>query len=92
MAGDLSAALQELRGLDLDPHHPGPDASALCAGAGLVVEAVHGRGRLLRPDPRAWLDAPGALEALADLESESATRRPLRDIATRVHVLANRPG
>ena len=93
MAGDLSAALQELRGLDSDPHHPGPDAvRALCAGAGLVVETVHGVGVFSDLIPGAWLDAPGALETLADLESESATRRPFADIATRVHVLANRPG
>lgn len=92
MAGDLSAALEELRGLDADPHHPGPDAvRALCADAGMVVDAVHGVGVFSDLIPGAWLDAPGALETLTALESESATRRPFADIATRVHVLAHRP-
>jgi len=92
MAGDLDAALDELRGLDSDVRHPGPDAvRVLCADAGLVVEAVHGVGVFSDLIPGAALDAPGALETLSNLEVESATRRPFADIAKRVHVLAHRP-
>jgi S-adenosylmethionine-dependent methyltransferase len=92
LSGDLSSALTELRGLDVDTHRPTPDGiRALCGVNGLVVEAVHGIGVFTELVPGASLDAPGALEDLAQLEAETATRRPFADIASRVHVLARRP-
>ncbi len=92
LAGDLSAALDELRGLDTDLRHPGPDTvRALCHDAGLLVEGVHGIGVFSDLVPGAALDAPGAQEALAELEAATSTRRPFADIAARVHVLAHRP-
>lgn len=92
LAGDLDAALAELRGLDADFHHPGPAGiQALCRDNGLLIEAVHGIGVFTDLVPGTALDAPGALEALADLETETATRSPFADIASRVHVLARRP-
>ncbi len=92
LAGDVPAALRELRGLDSDFGHPGPDAvEAMCRAAGLSIEQVHGIGVFAELVPGAALDAPGALEALADLEAETAARSPFCDIASRVHVLARRP-
>src|SRR5664279_1737545 len=41
--------------------------------------------------PGAALDAPGARDALAALETACATRSPFAEIAGRVHVLARRP-
>lgn len=92
LSGDLPGALDELRGLDTDLHHPGPaTVQALCRDAGLLVEAVHGIGVFTDLVPGAALDAPGAQDALLDLESEASTRPPFADIAARVHVLAHRP-
>jgi SAM-dependent methyltransferase len=92
LAGDVTAALRELRALDTDFGHPGPDAvEAMCRAAGLIIEQVHGIGVFAELVPGAALDAPGALEALADLEAETAARSPFCDIASRVHVLARRP-
>jgi S-adenosylmethionine-dependent methyltransferase len=92
LAGDVSAALRELRGLDNDFGHPGPAAvEAMCRAAGMSIEQVHGIGVFAELVPGAALDAPGALEALADLEAETAARSPFCDIASRVHILARRP-
>lgn len=92
LSGDVEGALHELRGLDVDFRHPGPDGvRALCHDNGLLVESVHGVGVFSELVPGTALEAPGALEALADLESEASTRRPFADIASRVHVLAHRP-
>lgn len=92
LAGDVAAALRELRGLDTDLRHPGPPAvQALCRSAGLLIEKVHGIGVFAELVPGSALDAPGALEALADLEAETAAREPFCDIASRVHILARRP-
>ena len=92
LAGDVAAALRELRGLDTDFGRPGPSAvQALCRSAGLLIEKVHGIGVFAELVPGAALDPPGALEALADLEAETAAREPFSDIASRVHILARRP-
>jgi hypothetical protein len=92
LAGDVDAALAELRALDLDFRHPGPDAvRSLCRDAGLVLEAVHGIGVFTDLVPGRALDAPGTREALAELEAASATRDPFREIAARVHLRARRP-
>ena len=92
LAGDVAAALRELRGLNTDFGRPGPPAvQALCRSAGLLIEKVHGIGVFAELVPGSALDAPGALEALADLEAETAAREPFSDIASRVHFLARRP-
>lgn len=92
LAGDLPAALAELRGLDADPGPLGTDAvQALCRGQGLQVEQVHGIGVFSEFVRGQALEAPGAREALDDLESESRTRTPFCEIAARVHLLARRP-
>jgi S-adenosylmethionine-dependent methyltransferase len=92
LAGDIAAALRDLRGLDTDFGRPGPPAvQALCRSAGLLIEKVHGIGVFAELVPGAALDAPGALESLADLEAETAAREPFSDIASRVHILARRP-
>lgn len=92
LAGDVAAALRELRALDSDIGPPGPPAvQALCRAAGLQIEQVHGIGVFAELVAGSALEAPGALEALADLEAETAVRPPFSDIASRVHILARRP-
>lgn len=92
MAGDLGAALHELRALTSGAGPLGPAAvRALCAEQGLRVEAEHGIGVFGDLVPGRALDAPGAREALEQLESASAAHAPFRDIAARVHLLARRP-
>lgn len=91
-AGDIAAALAELRALDTSMAAVGPDGvRALCRENGLVVEAVHGIGVFSELLPGRALDAPGAREMLDELEAAAAGRPPLRDIASRVHVMARRP-
>jgi hypothetical protein len=92
MAGDLGAALQELHALTAGTGPLGPDAvRALCGEQGLQVEAEHGIGVFGDLVPGRALDAPGAREALEQLEAASAAHAPFRDIAPRVHLLARRP-
>lgn len=92
LGGDLQAALAEFRGLDA-VGTTGPAAvDALARGAGLTVEQVHGVGVFAELVPGAALDAPGAADALAELEEQSSVRAPFAQIAGRVHVLARRPG
>ncbi|MCP2256948.1 Methyltransferase domain-containing protein [Streptoalloteichus tenebrarius] len=62
----------------------------LVGGAGLTVEVLQGHGVLHDLVPGAVLEAPGAAEALADLELAAATRSPLRDVASRLHALGRR--
>lgn len=91
LSGDLALALAELRALD--DARTGPDAvAALALGAGLVVEQVHGVGVFAELVPGAALDAAGAAAALAELEDESSARAPFAQMASRVHLLARRPG
>jgi S-adenosylmethionine-dependent methyltransferase len=92
LGGDIAAALAELRALDASFGPPGPEAvTALVRASGLLVEQVHGVGVFAELVPGSALEAPGAAEALADLEAESSVRPPLSEIAARVHVLARRP-
>jgi SAM-dependent methyltransferase len=92
LAGDLAAALGDLRSIDTGFGPPGLETvRELARQSGLLVEPVHGVGVFSELIPGAALDAPGAAEALADLEAESSVRSPLREIAARMHVLARRP-
>ncbi|HJQ43081.1 MAG TPA: methyltransferase domain-containing protein, partial [Jatrophihabitantaceae bacterium] len=93
LGGDLAGALTELRSLDASFGPPGPAAvQALVRSSGLLVEQLHGVGVFAELVPGSALDAPGAAEALTDLEAETSSRPPFSDIAARVHVLARRPG
>jgi S-adenosylmethionine-dependent methyltransferase len=93
LAGDLAGALAELRTLDADFAHPGPDSvQVLCRDRGLLLQAVHGIGLFRELVPGLSLDAPGAQAELDALEAESAPRRTFAAIAPRVHLLAYRPG
>lgn len=92
LGGEPAAALQELRRLD-DTDRLDPDAVArMCADAGMQIEARHGIGTFADLVPGAALDAPGARDALAELDLEAASRSPFAQIAGRVHVLARRAG
>ncbi|MGH3910289.1 MAG: hypothetical protein ACRDRM_05615, partial [Pseudonocardiaceae bacterium] len=65
--------------------------TALLEGSGLVVELVQGDGVITDLVPSGVLEThPGAVDELAALELSAATRVPLRDIASRLHVLARR--
>jgi SAM-dependent methyltransferase len=64
----------------------------LCIAAGLLIEQTHGVGVFSELVPGIALDLPGAAESLAELEAAAAVREPLCEIASRVHVLARRPG
>ncbi len=90
LAGDLGGALRELDAVD----NGGLDAQAvraLCVAHGLHVEQVHGIGVFTDLVPGSALDAPGARDALAALETACARRSPFAEIAGRVHVLARQP-
>ena len=92
LAGEPAAALAELRAAARAHRAVGPAAvERLCAGAGLIVEARHGIGVFSDLVPGAALDAPGARDALAELDAEAADRSPFAEIAGRVHLLARRP-
>lgn len=68
------------------------ELQSLVAGAGLVVEAVHGARIFADLVPGALLDGvPGAADALRELELAASALPPYRDIATQLHVLARRP-
>jgi S-adenosylmethionine-dependent methyltransferase len=65
----------------------------LLTDAGFAVELIQGSGVLTDLVPGPVLEASlGAAEALAELELRAATVGPLRDVATRLHALARRPG
>lgn len=56
--------------------------------SGLTVEEMHGQGVVSDLVPGSvGEESPGAAEALAELERAAADRPPLRDIATRLHVI-----
>lgn len=91
LAGDVAAAVRDLAELDDRQSRIGPaSVRGLCASAGLVIESVQGVGVFTELIPGAALDAPGAREALAELEAASAVRSPFTDIAARQHLLARR--
>lgn len=90
LAGEPAAALAELRSVEA---RIGPDAvEQLCEAQGLEVEARHGVGVFSDLVPGWALDAPGARDALDQLDAEAAARAPFVDIAGRVHLLVRRPG
>jgi S-adenosylmethionine-dependent methyltransferase len=92
LAGEPAVALAELRDLDTPGARVGPDAvEQLCAAAGLVVTARHGIGVFSDLVPGSALDAPGARDALDELDSAAAGRTPFAEIAGRVHLLVRRP-
>ncbi|HET9081915.1 MAG TPA: methyltransferase [Trebonia sp.] len=66
-----------------------PELTALIEGAGLRAGEAHGIRIFSGLLPGAGAD-PVAAEALRELEEAAATCPPLRDIATRLHVLACR--
>lgn len=66
-----------------------PELTALIEGAGLRVGDTHGIRIFSSLLPGAGAD-PATAEALRELEEAAATCPPLRDIATRLHVLAYR--
>jgi len=66
-----------------------PELTALIEGAGLRVGDVHGIRIFSSLLPGAGADL-ATVEALRELEDAAATCPPLRDIATRLHVLAYR--
>jgi SAM-dependent methyltransferase len=91
LAGEPAAALAELHDLDAPAARIGPDAvEELCLSAGLVVEARHGIGVFSDLVPGSALDAPGARDALDELDAAAAGRSPFAEIAGRIHLLARR--
>jgi ubiquinone/menaquinone biosynthesis C-methylase UbiE len=66
-----------------------PELTALIEGAGLRVGDAHGIRIFSGLLPGAGADL-ATVEALRELEDAAATCPPLRDIATRLHVLAHR--
>jgi len=66
-----------------------PELTALIEGAGLRPGEAHGIRIFSSLLPGAGAD-PATAEALRELEEAAATCPPLRDIATRLHVLAYR--
>jgi SAM-dependent methyltransferase len=92
VAGDLAGARNELLALRRLAASSQPDpVRAACEAAGLEVFDRHGVGVLAEFVPGSALDAPGAADALAELEDETADQAPFIDIASRVHLLARRP-
>jgi len=67
-----------------------PELITLVEGAGLRAGEAHGIRIFSSLLPGAGAD-PATAEALRELEEAAATYPPLRDIATRLHVLAYRP-
>ena len=69
----------------------GEQLSQLVEDAGLVVEQVHGVRVVADLVPGSVLDSePGAAAALLSLERALSERPPFRDLATQLHVLAQR--
>ena len=67
------------------------ELSALVTGAGLVVEQLHGVRVVADLVPSTVLDTePGAAAALLALERALSERSPFRDVATQLHLLAQR--
>jgi S-adenosylmethionine-dependent methyltransferase len=99
IAGDVGAALLELRTLVESPSDSlGIETlRALCDELGLLVEQVHGVGvfaELVAGTDAAERTHPGdsAADTLAELEELAAGISPYREIASRIHLLARRPG
>lgn len=85
--GRLGSADRVLRRFDTDA------LITLLEASGLGVELVQGDAVLADLVPGGVLEGHhGAAEALAELELAVADRAPLRDVATRLHAIARRPG
>jgi S-adenosylmethionine-dependent methyltransferase len=82
-AGQAAGAASAVRRFTL------PELTALIEGAGLRAGEAHGIRIFSSLLPGAGAD-PATAEALRELEEAAATCPPLRDIATRLHVLAYR--
>lgn len=68
------------------------DLSRTLEEAGLSVECIQGQGAFSDLVPGSVVENnPGAAEALTELERAAANQPPLRDIATRLHVIARVP-
>ncbi len=92
LAGEPAVAQAEFEELDSAAARLGPDAVLeLCLAAGLRLEARHGIGIFSDLVPGSALDAPGARDALEQLDAAAAARSPFADIAGRVHLLVRRP-
>jgi SAM-dependent methyltransferase len=91
LAGDLGAALAELRALAGPERLGAGGVEDLCRSRGLLVESRAGVGVFTEFVPGSAIDAPGAREVLDQLEAEAGARVPFVDLASRVHVLARRP-
>ena len=93
LAGDVRAALLEMRSMDGTAGSPLDAAAvrAMCEQIGLVIDQVHGIGVFSEIVPGAEFDSrPDAVDALAELEELAASRPPFREIAGRIHLLARR--
>jgi 2-polyprenyl-3-methyl-5-hydroxy-6-metoxy-1,4-benzoquinol methylase len=93
LAGEPAAALTEMQELDAAEARSGPNAiEQLCVAAGFAIEARHGIGVFSDLVPGSALDAPGARDALDQLDADAAGRAPFAEIAGRVHLLVRKPG
>jgi S-adenosylmethionine-dependent methyltransferase len=102
----IAGRLDEAAGLLADPagRLPGPGETLqrrfdhdglhrMLTEAGLVVELIQGEDVLADLVPGSVLEStPGACEALLELELSAASVPPLRDVASRLHAVARRPG
>lgn len=70
----------------------GDEVRALLESSGLIVEHVHGHRVVSDLVPDAVADGVFPVDALAELEEAAATTPALREVASRLHVLARRPG
>lgn len=89
LVGDLDGALEFLaRTTDSTLQ---PDALVgECARAGLAVQSIEGLSVFSDIVPGLELERPGAMTALAELESSTSTVSPFREIATKLHITARR--
>jgi 2-polyprenyl-3-methyl-5-hydroxy-6-metoxy-1,4-benzoquinol methylase len=98
LAGDVGTALLELRLLSAGSSDSLDVAAlrAMCEQLGLIVEQVYGVGVFTELVPGADLEVPSSgapdNESLAQLEELAAGRSPFLEIASRIHLLARRPG
>lgn len=95
IGGDIAGALTELAPRD---HRTAPalDGARIvqhCAAAGLAVQVQQGIGVITDLVPGAMLEStPGADGALIQFEQAAARVEPYRSIASRLHIIASRPG
>lgn len=98
LSGDIAGALQDLLAESSAPPGgaEGPVLGPLiaaCRAAGLQVESTQGLEVIGDLVPGAILEStPGAAAALAQFEHAASSVDPYRLIASRLHVLAGRPG